>query len=307
MDESQPQGPAQPRVSALVLSYNAAASLRRSLAALEKSAPRELLQIIVMENGSQDESPQLDAEFPDVTFMKLARNFGATKAFNIGTRTAAGEYIFYLSPEIEVLPDTVAKLAARLDADETAVAVCPLLVTPTGEPIAQAWKLPGPDLLSAVSNDPEALPVIRVDPMADAAPVEYASGRAILARKFFVKALNYFDERYGHFGWDLELAYQIRRAQRRILILPGVRATAHEPEQPPLSSSQRAAISADRVLGVSRFAAKHYGFMAGLKVRGGAALASLARMATLRDPAFQFNRLAALMTGQKIDGSQSAL
>ncbi len=307
MDESQPQGPAQPRVSALVLSYNTAASLRRSLAALEKSTPRELLQIIVMENGSQDESPRLDAEFPDVTFMKLARNFGATKAFNIGTRTATGEYIFFLSPDVEVQPDTVAKLAARLDSDETAVAVCPLLVTPTGEPVLQSWKLPGPELLSVVWKDPEALPEIPIDLTTDSAPVEYPGGRAIMARKFFVKALNYFDERYGHFGWDLELAYQIRRAQRRILVLPGVHAIAHEPEELPLSSSQRAAISADRAMGAARFATKHYGFATGLKVRAGAMFTSLGQMLAMRDPGFQFSRLTALITGQKIDGSQTAL
>jgi GT2 family glycosyltransferase len=307
METPQSQGPAQPRISALVLSYNTAGSLRRCLTALDQSAPREQLQIIVMENGSQDESPRLDVEFPNVTFMKLPRNFGATKALNIGMRTAAGEYIFFLAPEIEVKPDTAAALAARLDSDETAAAVCPLLVTASGDPAPESWRLPAPDLLSIVWRNPEALPEVPVDLSTDAAPVQYPGRRAIMARKFFVKALNYFDERYGEFGWELELAHQIRRSQRRILLLPGVRAIAHDPEDLALSSSQRALLSADRAIGAAAFAGKHYGFMTGLKLRLGAILITLGQMLAMQDPGFQFNRLTALLSGQKIDGSQTAL
>src|SRR5579884_1989867 len=106
---------APPRISAIVLSYNTAASLRRCLAALDRSVPRETLEILVADNGSQDESPTLDTEFPNTTFLRMPRNFGASKALNIAMRTAIGDYMFFVAPEIEVQPDTVAALAAVLD------------------------------------------------------------------------------------------------------------------------------------------------------------------------------------------------
>src|SRR6516225_7308026 len=132
MEENQAPGP--PRVSAVVLSYNTAASLRRCLSALEASSIREQMEIIVVDAASQDESPRLDAEFPNVAFQRMPRNFGATKALNIGARTALGDQIFFVAPEVEVERDTVAKLAAKLETDNDAAAVCPALFAPDGQP-----------------------------------------------------------------------------------------------------------------------------------------------------------------------------
>src|SRR5208282_4332492 len=59
-----PEEPSGPRVTAILISYNRAAALRRALQALERSRDRERLEILVVDNGSQDESPQLDIDFP---------------------------------------------------------------------------------------------------------------------------------------------------------------------------------------------------------------------------------------------------
>ena len=128
-----------------------------------------------------------------------------------------------------------------------------------------------------------------------------------MVRKFFLKALNYLDERYGEFGWSLEFAQQARRSQRRILVIPELRVVAHPPERIEFSPSQRAVLSADRAAGLARFASKYYGFSAGLKLRMGAVLHTVGQLAAMRQPGYQMNRLTALISGQKIDGSQSEL
>ena len=103
----QEEQPPTPKVTALVFSYDSAPALRRCLAALEGSTDRATIEILVVDCGSHDESPQLDSEFSGVTILRLPRYFGRTKALNIGTRTATGEYLFLLTPEVEVLPTTV--------------------------------------------------------------------------------------------------------------------------------------------------------------------------------------------------------
>src|ERR1700688_5275469 len=75
-----------PKVTALIFSYDSAPPLRRGLAALEASHDRASIEILVVDCGSHDESPQLDAEFSNVTILRLPRYFGRTKAFNIGTQ-----------------------------------------------------------------------------------------------------------------------------------------------------------------------------------------------------------------------------
>jgi GT2 family glycosyltransferase len=278
------------RITALVFSYDSAPALRRCLTALESSNDRASIEILVVDCGSHDESAQLDSEFSSITMLRLPRYFGRTKALNIGTRTAAGDYLFFMTPEVEVLPTTIPSLLAHLESDPEAVAVCPLLLDIETRMAPQFFRLPTP----ATGLD---LTPVTVDKTAQIFPVEYATFHAFLVRKFFVKGLNYLDERYGDSWADAELCYQIRRVSRKTLVLPQV--TALYTPGAAYAESARTILAADRVHGAAVFFGKHYGFIAGLLFRMKAILKALF---TFRLPLF-----AALLSGGKIDGSQSAI
>jgi len=289
---ASPQEAPGPKVSAILVSYNQAAALRRAIEALDRSIERERLEILVVDCGSQDESPQLDVDYPSVTMMRLPHHFGATKAMNIGTRTSKAEVIFYLSPGVEVAPDTVARLLAALEQDADTVAVCPLLVDAEGHPVSKIQKIPTRDSLAAVCRG-KALPSAAIDLTQESVPVEYPGLDALMVRKQFVKGMNYFDGRYGQFWADADLAVQVRRANKKIRLYPGIRATYHtEPTLPedPL-------LVADRALGAAAFVGKYDGFAAGLSFRMGAILGALGRL--------DFRQFSALVSGQKLDGSQA--
>src|SRR5689334_2141171 len=140
MEEAQ--GP--PHVTALIVSRDCAEDLRRCLQSLEKSIPRETLEILVVDNGSVDGTHSVPDEFPAVTGLKLPKNFGRTKALNIGLRTAKGNLVLLMDASVEVQPDTIATLAARIDADENVGAVCPFIETayplPSPAELKDAWK-----------------------------------------------------------------------------------------------------------------------------------------------------------------------
>jgi GT2 family glycosyltransferase len=278
------------KVTALVFSYDSAPALRRCLSALEGSNDRDSIEILVVDCGSHDESAQLDSEFSNVTMLRLPRYFGRTKALNIGTRTAAGEYLLFMTPEVEVLPTTIPSLVARLESDLETVAVCPLLLDTQAQPTEQFYRLPTPT--TGLDFTP-----VTVDTSADVFPVEYATFQAFLVRKFFVKGINYLDERYGDSWSDAELCYQIRRSARKTLALPQV--TALYTPNSPYAESARTILAADRVHGAAVFFGKHYGFTTGVLFRMKAILKALF---TFRLPLF-----AALVSGTKIDGSQSAI
>jgi GT2 family glycosyltransferase len=278
------------KVTALVFSYDSAPALRRCLAALEGSNDRPSIEILVVDCGSHDESAQLDSEFSSVTILRLPRYFGRTKALNIGTRTAAGEFLLFMTPEVEVLPTTIPALVARLESDPETVAVCPLLLDTQAQTAEQFFRLPTPD----TGLEPRP---ITVDKAAEVFPVEYATFQAFLVRKFFVKGLNYLDERYGDSWSDAELCFQIRRSARNTLALPQV--TALYTPGSPYAETARTILAADRVHGAAVFFAKHYGFATGLLFRVKAILKALL---TFRLPLF-----AALISGTKIDGSQSTI
>ena len=61
MAEPSGQAPKPPKVSALVVSYNRKALLRRALEALERSEARDTIEIVVVDNGSTDGSQELES------------------------------------------------------------------------------------------------------------------------------------------------------------------------------------------------------------------------------------------------------
>lgn len=299
------QAPAAPLVSVLVISNNRAAALRRCLAALEASKERDRIEVLVVDTGSSDESPRLDAEFPNTTFLRLPKNFGRTKALNIGVRTAVGESLLFLTPEVEMAPDAIPALAACLEAEAGAVAVCPFVADPSGAAALRCYPFPtAPGLYAAWKRD-AAIPPQEIGAPAGTVIVEWAALDALLARKYFIKGLNYFDERYGEFLADAELSYQIRRAGKKILVLGTARALRSDDAAPPPDAAARALLSADLVSGVATFAAKHNGIAAGIGYRLRAMLSCLGALLSLRDPAYQWRRFAAVASFRKVDGSQT--
>lgn len=288
MAENLPvEEPLGPRVSAILVALNQIEPLRRAVAALERSTDRERLEILVVDLGSDDGSAQLDSEFPAIVTLRLPHNFGATKAMNVSTRTAKSDLVFYLSPDVEVEPDTVRKLADKLEEDSDAAAVCPLLIDEGGKPVSRIYKLPTKELLKG-----EMTPVA-IDLAQESVNVEYPGRDAVLVRKQFVKGMNYFDERYGEFWADADLAMQIRRGHKKIRLYPSIKAVRRADTSPPAT---KGLLAADRAGGAAALIGKYYGFMAGLGFRLGAIFRALGH--------FDFKQLIALCSGQKIDGSQ---
>ncbi len=300
-----PQTPEQPetteeavnpiRITALVVSYNRAELLRRALEALEKSADREKIEILVADNGSSDGSAQLESDFPNARFIRMPRNFGLTKALNIGLRGAIGEFVLLLHDDTEVAPETATVLAGILEAQSEVGAACPLLVTPEGAPAPQIAELPAPGR-TAVEWRP-----------ADAArgeqAVAYARGAAIMLRSFSIRAMRQIDERYGTYGSDAELCFQVQRANKKVLLAPSTRVVHHGRAEP--DARTRAARDADEALGVGVYLTKHYGMVRGVLFRISLVLGALGALFTFREFRYHLGLLGALWMGQKLDGTQA--
>jgi glycosyltransferase involved in cell wall biosynthesis len=268
-----------PRVSVVVVSHDRVELLRRCLRALESSEGRETLQLIVVDNGSSDGSQRLDEEFPQVQFIRLPKNFGLTKALNLGWRAADAEYVLFLHDDTEVTPETVVHLAGILDASPEAGAVCPLLVDAEGRPGPQIGHFPPDGEYRAAVSSSDA-------PFA----VEFARGAALMIRVMLIKAVRQIDERYGQYGSDADLAAQLLRASRKTLLVPTVRVR-HEGDRVPDGLDR-----ADLLLGKALFQQKYSGLGAGIQSRLGAVLKPLISL----DLGAFWHALA----GQKIDGTQ---
>lgn len=263
----------------VVVSRNRAAQLRRCLASIEASAGRSTFQVIVVDNGSTDGAARIDDDFPNVQMIRLPKNFGLTKALNLGWRAADAEYVLFLHDDTELDPAAIDSLAGVLAANPDAAAACPLLVDAEGKPLPQFGTLPPTGEWRPATST-----------TGDPVPVEFPRGAALMVRVYFIKAIRQIDDRYGQFGSDADLAAEIRRASRKILLVPAARVR-HEGRN-AYTTLERA----DFLLARAVFLGKYYGFGAGLQ----------ARMASIFGPlaGFRLGELKYTISGQKIDGTQ---
>jgi len=291
----QPEAPKPIRVTALIVSHNRASLLRRAIESLEKSEEREKLEILVVDNGSTDGSAQLEADFPNARFIRIPRNFGLTKALNIGVRSVAGEFVLFLHEDTEVSPDTVRVLASILENQSDVGIACPRLVKQDGGPAPQVADLPVPGR-SEINWRP-------AHPETQEQAVQYAHGAALMVRKFFLTAMRQIDERYGTYGSDAELCFQAIRAGKRVLLVPSTTVLHHG--RAALDAPTRGARDADFMLGVAVYLRKRFGLMRGLLFRLASIFRALAGLLSFHDFRYHFSLLVALVSGQKIDGTHS--
>jgi GT2 family glycosyltransferase len=283
MDPTPAEHAGPPRVTALIVSRNCSAQLRACLQALERSANRERLEVLVVDRGSADGTADVAEDFPEVQTLRLPKDFGRTKATNIGMRTAKGELVLFLPAHVELEPDTIDRLALRLESYDVVGAVCPK--------IDRWYRLPDiPALASLAASTGIAEPAAYPAGSRELA-IDYAPGAPLLVRRAFVRGMNYFDERYGDHWSDLELCWQLRNASKTIVALQNV--PIRYGELPP--REEDAVHRADCILGASTYIAKHFGAAAGANFRFSRTIGALATA--------RFSVFSALLSGQKVDGT----
>lgn len=91
---------AEPLFSVVVPTYNCAAYLQQSIeGALSQSIAREKREIIVVDDGSTDHTPQVMAQFGDAIRYVRQDNRGVSAARNAGIGLARGTYIAFLDAD----------------------------------------------------------------------------------------------------------------------------------------------------------------------------------------------------------------
>jgi hypothetical protein len=169
-----------------------------------------------------------------------------------------------------------------------------MLVDENGQPARQLLPLPSPVNIGEAANGNQAgSPATPGDGPFE---VHNPAFKAFLTRRQTVAGMNYFDERYGEFWSDADLNYKLCRAGRKLMLLRDVQAAENADGLWRPSSSAAAAFAADRAVGASRFAAKHFSGTMGATLRIGTSLKSLAGL--------HFGAFTRIVSGQKVDGTE---
>ncbi len=110
-----------PRCSAIVVTYNSAASI----AACLKALAGEDCEIVVVDNASQDDTVaqvQAVAADQELQLLRISRNLGFGAGANQGARAAGGEVLLILNPDAVAEAGAVAALVQCLESSGAAAA-----------------------------------------------------------------------------------------------------------------------------------------------------------------------------------------
>ncbi|WP_367296687.1 glycosyltransferase family 2 protein [Loigolactobacillus coryniformis] len=125
-------------VSIVLPVYNVAPYLKKCLDSLLAQTYRNL-EIIIINDGSTDESPQICEQYRQHPQVRLyhQKNQGIACARNAGLAKAKGAYIGFIDSDDWIAPDMYARLLTACQQQQADIAICGRYMVPENGPLTQ--------------------------------------------------------------------------------------------------------------------------------------------------------------------------
>ena len=204
-------------VSVIILNYNGAQHLPTCTESLQVQTLADQLEIIVVDNGSTDDSEQVVRPY-GVTFLALGENHGFGKGNNLGARTAAGKYLFFVNNDMRFEPDCVEQMVQVLESDETIFSADARQYSWDGQCLLHAGTAIRP-----ASRWYYQYPGLRFDPRVEVSqPMDIPFGCAghLMVRKWMFDELKGFDNTFFIDYEDVDLCWRAWLRGWRSLYVP---------------------------------------------------------------------------------------
>ncbi len=195
------------------------------LRALAAHPPRAPFEVVVVDDGSRDETPRLLPLVGGVRAVARGGNGGFVAACNDGAAVAHGDVLVFLNNDTVPQPGWLDALLATFDTHPDAGIVGAQLVYPDGR-LQEAGGVVFADGSAwnygrfAAPDDPR---------FASVRDVDYVSGAALAIPRALFAAVGGFDLRYAPAYYeDTDLAFAVRDAGHRVLYQPAARVLHDE-------------------------------------------------------------------------------
>jgi len=218
------EGPAAPdpsrpvTASVIIPVFNKAEFTFQCLRSLVREVDFGETEVIVVDNASTDETPELLSHFEGfVRVIRNDENRGFVDACNQGAAASRGRYLVFLNNDTVVLPGWLEALVETAERDQTAGAVGSMFLYPDGriqEAGAVVWSN-GEAFHYGWGRSPEDRR------FTFAREVDYCSGASLLVRRELFERLGGFDRRYAPAYYeDTDLCMGVRSLGYRVVYQP---------------------------------------------------------------------------------------
>ncbi|MSP13608.1 MAG: glycosyltransferase family 2 protein [Chloroflexi bacterium] len=196
-----------------------------------------LVEVIVIDNASQDGTPGMLQDFPWVRCHLSSDNLGFTGGNNLGISLARGACAFLLNPDTEVEPEAIQALLHSMAHHPDWAVAGPSLRYPDGQLQGSRYRFP--DLLIALT---ESTPFqwwvgdhalsrryhLAGQPIDCAQDVDWVNGAALLIRRKIWQSVGVLDTGFFMYSEEMDWCYRIKAAGWRVGYEPAAQITHHE-------------------------------------------------------------------------------
>ncbi|WP_245992996.1 glycosyltransferase [Xylanimonas allomyrinae] len=179
--------------------------------------PRDLLELIVVDNDSQDGSAEkIRAAVPHATVVESGGNLGFAGGCNAGVAHASGEYVGFINNDARPGPQWISAAVAAMRADSTIGAVASKVLDWDGNLVdyvdgSLTWWGAG---YKREAEQPDG-------PQYDVAKdVLYGTGAAMFVPAALYREVGGFDERFFMFYEDVDLGWRLNVLGYRVRYVP---------------------------------------------------------------------------------------
>ncbi|MEK7526759.1 MAG: glycosyltransferase family 2 protein [Patescibacteria group bacterium] len=210
------------KTSIIIVYHSKIADLVGCLKSIFKYPLKKSFEIIIVDNSNDKKtSKKISKLFPQVKYIKSAKNVGYGAGNNLGVKNCLGEYILILNPDTRFIDNSVNKLVDFLDSHNKTSIVGPNLVHPNGVVFSQLGSreltpIRGIFALSILNrifpNNPISKSYWLFDTRLDVLrQVDVVPGSGLLIRKKIFISVGGFDENFFLYFEESDLAKRIQQ------------------------------------------------------------------------------------------------
>ncbi|RYG53577.1 MAG: glycosyltransferase family 2 protein [Chitinophagaceae bacterium] len=211
-------------VSIVILNWNGRSFLEEFLPSVVATTYRHR-EIVLADNASSDDSIQfVQATYPEIRIIRLAKNFGFTKGYNEALKQVQADYYILLNSDVEVEPGWVEPMVALLEASPV-IGICqPKLLQHTNRDLfeyagaAGGWidKLGYPFARGRIFDYCER----DNGQYNEAQPIFWASGAAMFVRASLYHRLGGFEEYFFAHQEEIDFCWRAQHAGFEVYACP---------------------------------------------------------------------------------------
>lgn len=208
-----------PSVSVVVVNLNGRALLASCLdSLLGQEYPSEQMEVIMVDNGSTDESVSFVREhYPDVQIVEAGRNLGFAGGSNLGARIATGDYLALINNDAFADPHWLRNMVKALEGRPNVVCAASKILDQDGKTIDFVG--PAMNLYGRAFHIDEGLPA---DLSSYDQPRELLApcGGAMMIERDVFWQVGGFDDDYFAYFEDLDLGWRLWLYGYEVVFVP---------------------------------------------------------------------------------------